>query len=90
MSMTEDLRAWVQDAIDKGATSVEDVHRQIAALPLNTLKSVPGLQGFAGTAEELTNASIGAVYDAIRNVNDQVNDIARQLLANVRAPEAGR
>jgi hypothetical protein len=83
INSAEEMRAWVQEAIDQGATTVEEIHKRIAALPLSTLKSIPGLDPLADTAEDLTHKSIGAVYEAIRTVNAQVSEIARQLLDQV-------
>lgn len=82
------IRSMVQDAIDKGATSVEDVHKQIAAMPLDALKNLGGpASSFAESAQGFLNSSIGSVYDTIRQVNEKVGEIAQQMLANV--PGAG-
>ena len=35
-----ELTKTVQDAIDKGATSVEQIHRQIANMPLDFLARI--------------------------------------------------
>jgi hypothetical protein len=75
------IQALVEEAIDEGATSVEEIHRKIAAAPLAALKEVEGLGGMADTAEDLSSRSIGAVYDTIRKVNEQVGVMAERLLA---------
>jgi len=71
------LKDLVIEAIDKGATTTEDVFKSIANLPFETLvllgdtaKSLKGLQ------EE----SIGKVYDIIHNLNQQVDEYAENLL----------
>ncbi len=89
MADLDGIRALVQDAIDRGATTVEEIHTQIAALPLDALKQVGPLEGAATAAEDLTNRSIGAVYDTIRQVNDQVGDVARDLLGGNRGGAGG-
>lgn len=80
MADVEGIRALVQDAIDRGATSVEEVHKMIAAMPLEALKKIEPLGGAAESAQELTTRSIGAIYDAIRGVNAQVGEVAKQML----------
>ena len=80
MAGPDDVRKLVQDAIDQGATTVEEVHKRIAAMPLNALKQIEPVSGAAQTVEDLTTTSIGAVYDAIRRINDQVGQVAQQLL----------
>ena len=83
-----DLVKLVQDAIDKGARSVEEVHLSIAAMPLELLRQVGPLEGAADTAEDLLHSSIGAVYDTILAVNRQVGDIAETLLGGKDRPSA--
>jgi hypothetical protein len=80
MADLDGIRALVQDAIDKGATTVEEVHTTIAAMPLEALKKVEPLRGLAEAAEAVTMASIGNVYDTIRQVNEQAGEVAKQLL----------
>ena len=87
MEQLDRVRKLVQNAIDKGATSVEEVHKQIASLPLDALKQVAPLAGPAETAGDLANAGIGAVYDAIRTVNEQVVDIASKLLGGTKSDD---
>lgn len=76
------VQKLVQDAIDRGATTVEDVHKQIANMPLDALANV-GLGDAAKGVQELVNASIGNVYDTIRQVNEKVGEVAQQLLSNM-------
>ena len=72
------VRSLVQEAIDRGATSVEEVHRSIAAMPLEALKKVA--PGPATLAQGVQDQTIGAVYDAIRGLNEQASQIAQKLL----------
>ena len=74
------VRALVQDAIDRGATSVEQVHRTIAAMPLEALKKVA--PGPATTAQGLQDQTIGSIYDTIRTLNDQAGEVAQRLLGD--------
>lgn len=79
------IRSLVQDAIDRGATSVEEVHRSIAAMPLEALKKVA--PGPATMAQGLQDQTIGTVYDAIRGLNDQAGQIAQKLLGGGSTPD---
>lgn len=70
----------VQDQIDRGATSVEEIHLQIAALPLDVLERLDVFEKTAKDVRKIQATSIGAVYDVIRNVNREVNRLANGLL----------
>lgn len=83
MADIEQIRTMVEQAIDDGATTVEEIHKKVAAAPLNALKGVGPLAGAAEQAGAVADQSIGAVYDAIRFVNEQVGALAEQLLKNV-------
>ena len=81
--MTKDIKEikdLVQDAINKGATTVEDVHKRIANLPMDVLAQIGPLAQPMGQAKEFSNRTIGSVYDLIRNVNDTVGKYAEELL----------
>ena len=70
----------VQEQIDRGATSVEEIHLQIAALPLDVLERLDVFEKTAKNVRKIQATSIGAVYDVIRNVNHEVNRLANGLL----------
>ncbi len=75
----EAVKDLIQEAVDKGATSVEQIHRTIAALPLAALEQ-RGLLGAEGKeARTLVDSSIGAVYETIRAVNREVGELASGL-----------
>lgn len=74
------IQALVEEAIDQGASTVGEIHQAVAAAPLAALSEIEPLQGAAATAQVLTQRSIGAVYDTIRSVNEQVGILAERLL----------
>ena len=75
----EAVKDLIQEAVDKGATSVEQIHRTIADLPLSALEQ-RGLLGEEGkSARKLVDSSIGAVYETIRAVNREVGELASGL-----------
>lgn len=83
MKKLKSLQELVQESIDKGATSVEEVHRAIAAMPFEQLGKIAFLESHTQKAREITDQSIGAVYDSIRTVNERAGRIARELLTKL-------
>jgi hypothetical protein len=75
----EAVKDLIQEAVDKGATSVEQIHKTIAELPLTALEK-RGLLGEEGEkALRVVDASIGTVYEAIRGVNREIGELASGL-----------
>ena len=74
------LARFIQDAIDKGATTVEDIHKSIADLPLRILEESELLKEPAKEVQRVQDHTIGAVYDVIRGINRQVGALASELL----------
>ncbi len=71
----------VEDAVDNGAKSVEEIHKAIAEMPLHMLERFESIRGVAKDARKVQDQSIGAIYDVIRKVNHEVNKLATELLA---------
>jgi hypothetical protein len=75
----EAVKDLIQEAVDKGATSVEQIHKTIAELPLAALEK-RGLLGEEGAkARGVVDESIGTVYEAIRTVNREIGELASGL-----------
>jgi len=75
----EAVKDLIQEAVDKGATSVEQIHKTIAELPLTALQK-RGLLGEEGSkALDVVDTSIGTVYEAIRSVNREIGELASGL-----------
>ncbi|MGK5093893.1 hypothetical protein WDW89_18005 [Deltaproteobacteria bacterium TL4] len=83
MANLKSLKDLVQNAIDKGATTVEEVHKQIANMPLDTLEKISGFEAKAKSIKKVQDSSIGSVYDTIRSVNQKVGELASKLLDKV-------
>ena len=83
MATEEDkkLIELIEDAVDKGATTVEEIHRDIAGLPLSMLERAGLLESTTERVRSLQDATIGAVYDVIRNVNHKVTHLAGDVLS---------
>ena len=75
----EAVKDLIQEAVDKGATSVEQIHKTIAELPLAALEQRGLLGDEATKARGVVGASIGTVYEAIRTVNREVGELASGL-----------
>ncbi len=86
MADAKDLTELVEDAVNRGATTVEEIHREIAELPLTMLERVGLFERTADDVRSVQDASIGAIYDVIRDVNHKVNQLAGELLGS-REPE---
>jgi histone H3/H4 len=83
----------IQEAIDRGATTVEEIHKSVADLPLKVLEERELLRRPAKEVRRVQDRSIGAVYDLIREINAQVGNVASDLLAKAsrrREPHAAR
>lgn len=75
----EMLKDLVQDAIDKGATSVEEIHKAIANLPFETLEQV----GLTNTLKDKHNQLLSGIYNTLRSVNKQIGDFATDIFEKI-------
>ena len=71
----------VRRAVDEGATTVEDIHKAIANLPLEVLERIDGFEDTLKSVRRIQEQSIGAVYNVIRRVNAEATRLAGDLLA---------
>lgn len=86
-SRKKSLTSLIQDEIDKGATKVEEIHRAIANLPLTILEQIDLVKGPATAVERIQDHTIGAVYDLIRYINEQVWTLGSEQLAKAAKPK---
>lgn len=80
LTRIEAIKDLVQEAVDKGATSVEQIHQAIASMPLDALAKRGLLEEELSSAKQTHAETIGAVYDAIRRVNQEVGNLASELI----------
>lgn len=83
LSRLEMLKDMVQEAIDKGATSVEEVHKAIAMIPFEAAERAGLLEDDAQEKRELVLQPIGFVYDKIREINKLVGDMASDIFESL-------
>jgi polyhydroxyalkanoate synthesis regulator phasin len=74
------ITKMIQEAIDRGATTVEEIHKSVADLPLRILEERESLRRPAKEVRRVQDRSIGAVYDLIRKINAQVGNLASDLV----------
>jgi histone H3/H4 len=84
------LVQFIQDAIDKGATTVEEVHKAIADLPLKILEESELLKEPAKEVKRVQDRTLGAIYSAVREINEQVGRYASELLDEAAKRRAER
>jgi hypothetical protein len=77
------LKDMIQEAIDRGATSVEQVHQYIAGLPFDALEKAGLLDDERYQLRSKQRHTIGMVYDAIRSINKQIGDLISDQFENL-------
>ncbi|MGQ0697418.1 MAG: hypothetical protein ACT4PZ_04165 [Panacagrimonas sp.] len=80
------LQKIVEQTIEDGATTVEQVHRSIASMPFDVLEKIDALQEPVNKVRDIHDQTVGNIYETIRLLNDRVGEIARGLLGADREP----
>ena len=76
----QSLTEVIEEAVDKGATTVEQIHKSIADLPLKLLEESERLGKPAKEVRRLQDRAIGALYDLVRDINRRVARLVSDLL----------
>ena len=74
------LAHLVQETIDEGADTVEEIHRSIANLPLDVLERLDVFKETVKDVRKVQDTSIGAIYALIHKVNGEVGKLATEML----------
>jgi hypothetical protein len=85
LTRIEVVKDLVQEMIDRGVTSVEQIHQTIAGVPFDVLEAV-GVPDPLRLRDRLHRA-IGVVYGAVRDANRHVGEL---LSEGFEAVEDGR
>ena len=80
MSKLWSIKELVQSFIDKGATTVEEVHKAIADMPFDRLEKVEPIASRVKDIRKVHDETVGNVYDIIRFVNREVGKLAEEIL----------
>ena len=73
------LARLIEDIIEEGANSAEDIHRAVLDLPVTMLENL-GLKSTSKNMKKVQESSIGAVYKLIHEINHEVANLATRLL----------
>lgn len=85
------IKDLIQEAVDSGATSVEQIHQYVADLPFEALQRSGLLTDDKLQLRERKRQTIGFVYDAIRRINRQVGELISEQFAHLEdGAEAAR
>lgn len=90
------IASLVEQAIEDGAKSVEEIHKSIASKPLDVLERLDVFKETVKDVRKVQETSIGAIYELILKVNREVGKLAQELLdrpaprkvASGKAPKA--
>lgn len=77
------LKDMIQEAVDQGATTVQQIHEFIADLPFEALEKSGLLEEDKLKLREKQKRTIGMVYGAIRRINHQVGELISDQFANL-------
>lgn len=79
MKENQELTAMVRGAMERGTRAAEEIHQEVAGLPITLLEGL----GLAGDTtkeiRQLQSRSITAVYDVVRRVQTEVTGFADEL-----------
>jgi hypothetical protein len=76
----EAVKDLIQEAVDQGATTVEQIHKVIADLPFGVLEQSGLLDDTTSSVRDTSQRTIGGVYDAIRRINREIGELASHVL----------
>lgn len=83
LQRAELLKDLIQQAVDRGATSVEQIHQFIADLPFEALEKAGLLGDDKLQLREKKTRTIGMVYNAIRRINRQIGTLISDQFENL-------
>ncbi len=84
------LKDFIQEAVDRGASSVEQIHQHIADLPFEALEKAGLLENEKLKLREKQRRSIGMVYEAIRRINREIGQLISDQFENLEETQQVR
>ena len=70
----------VEETVDRGATTAEEIHLAIADLPFGTLERLGVHDQTLGEVRRIHDQTLGAIYDLVRDVNHKLARFAAELV----------
>lgn len=86
----KNLADVVHDAVDRGASTAQEIHKAVADLPLDVLEEIKPLEKLVKRVRKAQDRSISAVYDLVRGINEEVAKVTRDIVPDGRARRGGR
>ncbi|MBF0100375.1 MAG: hypothetical protein HQK77_05645 [Desulfobacterales bacterium] len=80
MGKINELKDYIQESIDNGATTVEEIHKSLANKPFEFLERIHLSGERVARFQDIHHRTIGNVYEFIRTLNRRVGEIATDLL----------
>ena len=80
MSRIKSLKDAVQQAIDNGARSAEEVYLRISRMPFDQLERIAAIEGVVNKARGRHDQSVARLYETIRAINKRIGKLADQAL----------
>jgi hypothetical protein len=77
------LKDFIQEAVDRGATSVEQIHQHIAELPFEAMEKSGLLNDDKLKLRDKQRRTIGMVYEAIRRINREIGQLISDQFENL-------
>jgi len=81
MSRIHTLKDIIHQAIEEGASTVEEVHQKVAGLPFDQLEKIAAIEGLVRRARGVHDQVSNTVYDTVRAINARVDDLAEDALS---------
>jgi hypothetical protein len=82
---SENVADRLERAVRKGTDSAEEIHRKVANLPLDLLERIELLEESVQKVRQIQDEAIGAIYDLVRGINQEIGRAASDIIENGNA-----
>lgn len=81
----KELTKLIEETIDKGATTAEEIHRAITNLPITVLERLGASEETTQGVRKVQDSTIGAIYELVHDINHKVLGLASDLIEDAPA-----
>ncbi len=74
---------FIQNTVEKGASTVEGVHRSLAAKPFEVVRMVKPLDEMVSSVQKVQDQCIGGFYDLARALTHSVGETAKAIATRI-------